>query len=151
MRIAAGYAISAAAIALVAISQFTGLSYTIDAANLYHRNGGYIVSFLLPLCGMLLDTLLLIQYRRNISRMAFVSMLSYIALPLLASAVQLFYYGISLINLSISFSMILMFVTAMVEQNRQLAQREKEAADLRISLMLSQIAPHFIYNTLTTI
>lgn len=135
----------------MAISQFTGLYYTIDAANLYHRNGGYIVSFLLPLCGMLLDTLLLIQYRRNISRMAFVSMLSYIALPLLASAVQLFYYGISLINLSISFSMILMFVTAMVEQNRQLAQREKEAADLRISLMLSQIAPHFIYNTLTTI
>ncbi len=149
--IAAGYVISAAAIVLVAISQFTGLYYTIDAANLYHRNDGYIVSFLLPLCGMLLDTLLLIQYRRNISHMAFVSMLSYIALPLLASAVQLFYYGISLINLSISFSMILMFVTAMVEQNRQLAQREKEAADLRISLMLSQIAPHFIYNTLTTI
>lgn len=39
----------------------------------------------------------------------------------------------------------------MIEQNQNLAQKEKEAADLRISIMISQIAPHFIYNTLTSI
>lgn len=78
-------------------------------------------------------------------------MLSYIALPVLAMAAQIFYYGFSLINLSICIAMILMFVVSMVEQNRNLACKEKEAADLRISLMFSQIAPHFIYNTLTTI
>lgn len=47
--------------------------------------------------------------------------------------------------------MILMFVVAMVEQNENLARKEKEAAELRISVMLSQIAPHFIYNTLSSI
>lgn len=151
VRIHLGYGIAVLGIVLVAVSQFTGLYYTIDAANLYHRSARYALSVCLPICGMLVDLTLLIQYRANISRLIFVSMLSYIALPLLGAVGLLFYYGISLTNLAICVSMILMFVVAMIEQNRHLAQKEQEAADLRISLMLSQIAPHFIYNTLTTI
>lgn len=45
----------------------------------------------------------------------------------------------------------LLFVVSMVEQNQNLARKEKEAADLRVSIMISQITPHFIYNTLTSI
>lgn len=151
LRVTAVYFVGGLALLLVLLSQFTHLYYYFDAENYYHRNPAYFVSLILPMIGMLLDLSLLIQYRKNISRDIFVSMISYIALPFLAAMIMLFYYGISLVNLAISISMILMFVVAMVEQNRNLANKEKEAADLRISLMLSQIAPHFIYNTLTAI
>lgn len=136
---------------LVVISQFTHFYYYIDGNNYYHRNPGYPVSLLLPMLGMLLDLSLMIQFRKKISKRLLVSMISYIVLPFLAAVVLLFYYGISLINIAISISMILMFVVAMIEQNENLARKEQEAADLRISVMLSQIAPHFIYNALTTI
>lgn len=135
----------------VILSQFINLYYYIDAHNLYHRGSGYFLSFLFPIAGLCIDLSLIIQYRKKISHEIFISLISYIALPYLMSGIQIFYYGISLINISISITMILMFVSFMMEQNQSLARKEKEAADLRISLMLSQIAPHFIYNTLTTI
>lgn len=145
------YGIAVVGMCLVVMSQFTNLYYYFDAENFYHRTRLYVIALGLPVLGMLLDLSLLIQYGKNIGRQLLVSMISYIVLPLAAGLIQVFYYGISLINIAISISMILMFITAVIEQNQKLAEREKEAADMRIALMLSQITPHFIYNTLTTI
>lgn len=150
-RVKLVYAICMVGVLLVILSQFIHLYYYFDADNFYHRSGGYILSVLLPFAGMLLDFSLLIQYRKNVEKEILVSLISYILLPFVALIIQTFYYGISLINIAISISMILMFVVAMEEQNQNLARKEKEAADLKISLMLSQIAPHFVYNALTTI
>ena len=145
------YAVCTLGMLLVIISQFTNLYYTIDSQNLYHRNPGYIISMIIPVCGMLLDLGLVIRYYRNVSTEMLVSMVSYEVLLILAVIAQSFYYGISLINIAICISMILIFVSAMVEQNRELAIRQEEAANLRVQLMLSQIKPHFIYNALTVI
>lgn len=136
---------------LVIVSQFTNLYYYFDAGNFYHRSSLYSISLLVPMAGMLLDLSILVQYRRNISRQIFVSMISYIALPFVATVILIFYYGISFVNIAISISIILMFVVATIEQNQKLAMQERENTDLRISIMMSQIAPHFIYNTLTGI
>jgi len=150
-RILAVYVLMGLGVVMVILSQFTHWYYYIDAANYYHRNAGYVISLLLPVLGMGIDLTLLIQYRRKISREIFVAMLFYLLLPLLAAIFLLFYYGISLVNIAISISVVLMFVTATMEQNQNLAKKEQEAADMRIAIMLSQIAPHFIYNTLSTI
>lgn len=64
----------------------------------------------------------------------------YIVLIAVAGVLLLAYYGISFVNIIICISMIFIFVISMIEQNQELAMREKEEADLRISLMLSQIA-----------
>lgn len=127
LRIKAVYLIALTGIFLVVLSQFTHFYYYFDADNFYHRNPAYVLSSIIPMAGLLLDLSLLIQYRKNISGDIFVSMLSYIALPVLAMVAQIFYYGFSLINLSICIAMILMFVVSMVEQNRNLAYKEKEA------------------------
>ena len=160
------------AIFLVILSQFTDLYYYIDADNYYHRNPAYFISLLLPMTGMLTDLSLLFQYRKNISRELLAAMVSYIVLPFIAAIILLFYYGISLINLAICISMILMFVETMInqskkavqkerllaeqerklaEQDRQLAQRDRELTDSRIASMMSQIRNHFIFNTLGAI
>ena len=62
----------------------------------------------------------------------------YIVLIAVAGVLLLAYYGISFVNIIICISMIFIFVISMIEQNQELAMREKEEADLRISLMLSQ-------------
>lgn len=145
------YVIVGIAMILVVLSQFTNWYYYFDSLNFYHRNQWHFLSLLLPLVGTAVDLFLLIRYRTKLSREMFVSLFSYIILPVLMMIVQIFYYGISLTNIGICISMILLFVTTMVDQNRELAKAEKTAADLRISLLLSQIAPHFVYNALTTI
>ena len=145
------YVIAGIAMVLVVLSQFTNWYYYFDSSNFYHRNRWHFISLFLPLVGTAVDLFLLIRYRAKLSREMVVSLFSYIILPVLMMLVQIFYYGISLTNIGICISMILLFVTTMVDQNRELAKAEKTAADLRISLLLSQIAPHFVYNALTTI
>lgn len=145
------YAVAVTGMLIVCASQFLHIYYYFDDQNFYHRGEGFLLSMFIPFLGMIIDSSMIIQYRRKLSREIFVSLLSYMILPFGAVIVQAFYYGISLVNIAICISMILMFVVAMVEQNQKLACKEKEAAQLKISLMLSQIAPHFIYNSLTTI
>ena len=72
-------------------------------------------------------------------------------LPMLAIIFLFFFYGISLVNIAINISMIFMFIVATVEQSRELNNKEKEMCDMKIALTLSQIGPHFIFNTLSTI
>ena len=164
-RVNVVYAICAAAVLLVCVSQVTHLYYYIDAQNYYHRNPGYYISLFLPMLGMLLDLSLLIQFRKNLTRGILAGLVSYIVLPFAAAIVLLFYYGISLINIAISISVILMFLETMIEQEKmvaaqerqlaeqelQLARTERELTDSRIASMMSQIRNHFIFNVLGTI
>lgn len=145
------FILATAGILMNIISQFNHMYYYIDADNYYHRNSLHFISMIIPMTGMLIDISLLVQYRKNISRQMLIAFLSYMALPMIMTLVQIFYYGISFVNISISISMIFMLIVSFIEQSRKLAMKQKEAADLRISLMMSQIAPHFIYNTLAAI
>ena len=131
-------------ILLVIITQFTGFYYYFDENNFYHRSRYHFICLLIGLIAMFIDASLLIQNRKKIKRQIFISIMSYLVLPILASAIQLFIYGVSLINISITISMMCMFVVAIVEQG-------KELTNARVDVMLSQIQPHFIYNTLTSI
>lgn len=145
------YAICFLASALVIISQFTNLYYYFDADNFYHRNPGYFVSVLLPLMGTLLELYLVVKYRKEISKSLYVTMLNFLLLPLFGMLALFFIYGISLANIAIGISSVLIFVQAIIEQNQELARHEKKNADMKIALMLSQISPHFLYNVLNTI
>ncbi len=126
---------------LVVVSQFTNLYYYFDADNFYHRNDAYIISFLIPVTGMLIDLSLLIEYRKNVSRKIFVSLLSYIVLPLLAAIIQIFYYGLSFINISIAISiaisMIIMYVAATSELNGEMYRVLKKKAEVEERLEIA--------------
>lgn len=136
---------------MVVVSQFTGLYYSFNVNNFYHRNALYPLALAIPFAGGAIDFTMLIQYRKKVSRAAFACLFSYMLLPMLAIVMLFFFYGISLVNIAISISMIFMFVAAIVEQSHTLAQKEKEMCDMKIALTLSQISPHFIFNSLSTI
>lgn len=130
--------ICAIGIALVVISQFTNLYYYFDASNIYHRNTGYIISLLIPVISMFIDLSLLLQFRKNIRKKIFISMLSYIVLPLVAVAIQTFWYGVSLINLSIGIAMVCMYIASMNEQNREMYQLLKKKTEVEERLRIAE-------------
>lgn len=138
----AASAIAILGILLVVISQFTGLYYYFDSDNFYHRNPAYIISMVLPLTSMIIDLVLLISYQKKISREIFLAMSTYIIFPVVAALFQMVHYGVSLINLSIGCSMILMYIVASVEQNKEIARlaksRERIAEKLEIASVLNR-------------
>ena len=151
IRVFLGYCVSCLGMFLVIVSQFTNLYYYFDAENIYHRNMMHPLSMIIGIVSMSIDCSLLVQYRKRLKKPLFISMISYIVLPAAATVVLIFFYGISLVNIAVSISVIFMFIMAMVEQSKMLRETERELYDLRIDAMLSQIKPHFIYNALTAI
>ena len=138
-RVSIAYILAALALALVVITQFTHLYYYFDANNYYHRNNAYIISMLLPLCCMLIDLSLLIQYRKRMNRKSLLAMSSYIILPIAASMIQIIYYGFSLINLAICGSMILMYIVITGEQNQKLGQLAQDKQELATKFEIASI------------
>ena len=128
-----------AGLAMVVVSQFTGLYYTFDTANVYHRAGGYFLSMCLPMLAMLLDASLLLQYETRISNLMFLAMGSYFVLPLIAASIQAVHYGWALIDLAIGISMVLMFLVAAKEQNEKLLQLETSRAQLAEKLEIATV------------
>lgn len=145
------YVVELFAAGMVIVSAFTGLYYSFDENNFYHRQKWYPMAILLPYIGMLIDISVIIQFRKKFPRQSWKALLAYAFLPMVAALIMLFYYGASLINLSICISGVLVFGAALIDQSHEAAEREKEIYDLQVMGMLSQIKPHFIYNTLTTI
>ena len=139
IRIRAASLISVAGILMVVISQFTDLYYYFDAENFYHRNSAYVISMILPLICMLIDLSLLIQYRKKVSRETLLAMGSYIVLPVGAAAIQIVHYGCSLINVAIGCSMILMYITVTIEQNKEIGQLARSREEIEERLQIASI------------
>ena len=138
-RVKAGYVIAAVEAAFVVLSQFTHWYYYIDVDNYYHRAPLYIMSILLPAAGMLIDLMLLLQYRKKVSRKLLFSMLSCIVLLAVAAAVQAFWYGMSLIEFSVGISMIIMFIVTMTELNQEMYQLISREGKIKERLEIATI------------
>ena len=76
---------------------------------------------------------------------------TYCVLPLVAIVLQNLFPGYAIAYLSIIVSIEVMFFFLNVERNLELAREEEKAKDAQIRMMLSQIQPHFIYNSLSSI
>ena len=145
------YAISAIAIVTMVINIFNHMFYTYDANNLYTRQSLFWLTQIWGIVGSFIDVIILVKYRKYLSKNNFIAMISYIVLPLVAMIIQIFVYGIALLNIAITVSFLFMFIAAQVEQSKMLASHERKNSEMKMKIMLSQIQPHFLYNSLNSI
>ena len=118
-------------IILLIISQFTGLYYTFDEYNCYHRSKTYLFSYLFTLGCLLLQLDVIFEYYKRINRQIRLLLLTFTLFPLLAAILQLFCYGLSLINLTFVGETILLFIIVLVDMNRTV----EKANNLKIDFL----------------
>ena len=114
---------------LVIVSQFTGLYYTFDEANHYHRSKFYVICYLIPVMIWLLQFSVIFQYRKKCDKELSVALMLVPTLPTIAAGVQLFMEGMPLINLTIVGLVIMLRVFEVRNTNRKITlanQRERE-------------------------
>ena len=75
----------------------------------------------------------------------------YCLLPLIAIILQNIFKGYAIAYLSILVAIEVLFFFLGVDRNLQLAHEKEKNKDAQIRLMLSQIQPHFVYNSLSAI
>ena len=101
--------------------------------------------------------LMIIYYSRHLGTKGTLTLLSFVAFPAVAMF-ALPYWNPTPLYLATTLSLIFIYLFFHVDMTRQLAEneiklaeKEKELAESRISIMLSQLQPHFMYNMLNSI
>ncbi len=138
-------------VALLIVSQFTGLLYVIDAENVYHRSRWYPLCCVASTVMLLTDIGLLIRYRGRLDRRECLAMGVYFTVPLAAMILQLFVYGIYFVIFATIFVALVLYVFLITGQAERSLRRERELSDMRVRMLFNQIRPHLIFNVLTSI
>ena len=102
---------------LLIISQFTGLYYTFDQGNHYVRAPGFALSYVFPLGIIIIQLWVILQYYKRISRKIRISIILFTLLPLAATVLQFFAYGLSLTNIALVGMSIVLFVFVLIDMN----------------------------------
>lgn len=133
------------------LSIWNGMFFSVTAEGGYQRGSWFWLSQLIPFMLYVLDLIIFITYRKYLRHKDFNILFSYMLLPAAAEAIQMMNYGIALLNAAVTIALLIVFINIQSEQELRMEQQEKELANARIDIMLSQIQPHFLYNSLTTI
>jgi len=134
-----------------ALSAWNGMYFTIGEGNIYIRGNIFLLSQIIPFSIYLINAFLIIRYSRYLRRRNLLFLSSHIIIPLAAEIIQICNYGISLLNTGVTLALLFVFINIQITRELRIEQQEKELAEARIDIMLSQIQPHFLYNTLTAI
>ena len=143
---------------LTVSSVFIGDFYHVTPDLRYFR-GRFYPLVLLPMAIIMLFNLAGTIKRRNLlSHKTFLSFIIAM-LPITAALIaQMFFEVYPLIDISITLSALSMYTLIQSDQieqdlsrQREIARQQREIADQRASIMVLQMRPHFIFNTMTSI
>ena len=135
---------------LLVYTQFSTTIYYYDDRNSYYRGAWYPVLLVPPITMMILNLWLLWNRRTKLSRRQIIAFTSYMLIPGLSIVIQLLFSGNAIV-LGASVAAFIMLAYLMSDQTEQYYRQQAENSKLRAEILLSQIQPHFLFNTLGTI
>lgn len=133
------------------LSVINGMYFYHSDRNEYIRGPLFWLSQAIPVMIYVADGLIIFRGRHQVKQRELASILGYIFLPLAGQILQAVFYGLAAINVMTTIALLLVNINVQSEQELAAKRAEKELAELRIDVMLSQIRPHFLYNSLTAI
>lgn len=166
------YLLSAIGVVGLSISQFTGWIYTITADNVYQREQYFWTISVLALIVFIEMVLIILCHMKYMKPLEYAPLFILAAIQFATSVTQFFGYNRSLNTIGIGVATIIMFIYYEVERSNRLieqehllmqqelemarsqklvAEQQKELTEQKTQIMLSQIKPHFMYNTLASI
>ena len=135
---------------LVFLSMFNGMLFQVDAHGNLTDGSYYWIAWLIDPMILLIEILVVVHYRKNLGRFGTIVMLNFGLVSLLTTGLQSIWYPVPEL-LACTLAILLMFMLFYWEMAKNLVENERELMQSQMSLAISQIQPHFLYNTLSTI
>ena len=137
--------------AILIYAQFSKTIYYVDDRNGYHRGGFFPVLIVAPVLIMVINLIALGWNKDRLSRRQRRAFLVYAIVPLMAMIFQAAFFGIQFIVLGTVMAALLMYGYIAASQREEYYRQVTENEHLKINILLAQIQPHFLYNSLMTI
>ena len=128
-----------AGLLLLVVSQFTGLYYTFDANNTYRRAPTNILCYAAPLLIAFLQLSVIAQYRKLLRPIITFSLTLNTLVPIIASIVQVFAYGVSLTNITVVGMAIFLYLFVLIDMN----ETSEHAKELEIEFYRQELELEF--------
>ncbi|MBE5859742.1 MAG: HD domain-containing protein [Butyrivibrio sp.] len=147
------YFVAAAAIVgmlLVVLSQFTGTFYYFDENNVYHRGPGFLISYLIPIIGPFVQYSVIRENKKKFSKLTYISLVLYIFVPIIAAIIQVFAYGLSIVNMAMVLVSISLYVFTYLDINKdvvrahQIEVGELKEGEQRMKRLFDQTTTAFV-------
>lgn len=111
----------------VITSVFQDFYYYISVDNIYHRGRFNYLSSLFFLTQFVNILIMILKYRRCFAGKVFFAFLSFVFFPLITQTMQvMWFYGLSLVNLGMTISVLLIFINSFIELERHYEITEAE-------------------------
>ena len=138
-------------IVLLVYTQFTTIIYSVSTSGVYSRGPLYPLLLVPPAGIMLLNLVGLFRRQNRLTVKHRQALFVYMAVPLAALILQMFFYGLLLVSFGAILGAYVMFVFILSEQTDIAVRQAKENAEKEFGLKVLQMRPHFIYNVMTSI
>ena len=144
-------------IILSIVSFFNGIFFSYDACGNFVYGPLYGLVRVFDLIGIIWEILFVLRYKKILALRVTLFLITFTVLPLAAMSLQ-FLWDPTPEYLATTLSLVVIYIlfhgeiaNRLIENEKQLAKAEKQLYESRISVMLSQIQPHFLYNSLNAI
>lgn len=143
------YSVFAIFVILDIVNIFTGMFFTAQSGE-YVRSKFMIVSqgYQFILLAIVFFVAIL---NKKLVRREKIAFASYCLLPIVAIVLQNIFKGYAIAYASIIIAIEILFFFLNVQKNILLAEEQQKSKEAQIKVMMSQIQPHFIYNSLSSI
>ena len=136
---------------LLICAQFTDKIYYISSDLEFH-NGILMPLLLLPiLVIMLINLIILIINRYVYTKRIFIAFLILIVSTAIGTIIHAFSAALAILNISVCLNTLVMYMLIVREQINKYIQQQADIANQKANIMVLQMRPHFIYNTMTDI
>lgn len=141
--------VSLVGILVVIISTFSGFYYYFDSQNLYHRGPGFLLCYVVPVICPLIQYTVIFQYRKCFSKFIYTALSLYIFVPILVGVIQIFAYGISIVNMAMVLVSVSLYfftyldVNAAIEKAHIIEIESFKTEQKRMQSIFSQLALAF--------
>ncbi len=123
--------------------------FYIDQNGVLIEDSSIINSEILNYLIFLIIGILIIQSKRKLSEKLI--LLSFEVFPVIAFIATDLRFSYSVQNISFLLSVVLIYINIYQGRKKKIVEQENRLTQQNMALMISQIQPHFLYNTLTTI
>ena len=122
----------------VIASPFSGFYYYITPGNMYRRGQYNYISTIFFGVFFLVTFIMIIANRKYFPRKSIFAFLSYVAFPITCQIIQIKFYGLSLVNLGLSCSLLLIFINAHHDLKITLNKNERKQFDYELHVLEMQ-------------
>lgn len=135
---------------LSVIAAITNLYYYFDENNVYQRGPGFLIAYIIPILCPVIQYTVVREYKDKFRKLIYISLVLYIWVPVFCGLLQIFTYGISIVNMAmVAVSISLYFfmyldLNDVVEHAHEIELRNILGQNARMQRLFDQTATAFV-------